>query len=489
MKGFGLGIATMLAMIALAGCPGPKTTESDAELKPTRLAELAKPATILIVTSYDAQVEVPNVTIPTDRQNLLQQRLRQKIYSGELTGGEQEIIRAAVTEILANWRDYFVASGSYRSVNANMTGVGSGFFVTPDGYIVTNAHVVAIDGDELKQALVNNALTQLIDQDVKDFASELGNPDEQMLQMLRRAAVEFYVSTMRLGRVERTVDVQLGVGIPGVANTQKGQRAEVIESAVGAPIPGKDVAILKVQGDNYPTLQLADDKGLQTGERIYPLGYPADATFFPAFDPSSISESSLTQGLVSARKQMKDGWEVIQTDAAIRGGNSGGPVLDSKGNVIGLATFGLVDQKTGADAVGVNFVVPTSIVKEFLTRANVTPKDSQVMGLYREALALMDQQHYKAAKEKLAQVETLRPGQPWVASAKATTEKAILEGKDRTPGIPIIPIMIGGAVLLLIVVGAAFALGRKGGTPPAQMPPQVPPQVPPQQGPPPQLGG
>lgn len=482
-----LAAGLVFAAIGLAGCQ-PKTETADAELKTTRLAELAKPATVLIVSSYDAQVQVPNVTIPADRQQLLQEKLRQKIYNGELNSSDQQaLVNAAIQELLVNWPQYFVSTGVYRTVNANVTAVGSGFFVTPDGYLVTNAHVVATEGDELKQGLVENALTQLIDQDVRDFASELGNPDEQTLQLLRKACVEFYVSTMRLGNVERTVDVQLGVGVPGVANTQKGMRAEVIPGAMGTPIPGKDVAILKIQGTDFPTLRIGDDKALSVGDKIFPLGFPADATFFPAFDPASINESSLTAGLVSARKQMKEGWEVIQTDAAIRGGNSGGPVLDAKGNVIGLATFGLVDRKTGGDAVGANFVVPMTIVNEFLTRANVKPAESKITQLYRDALGLMDQHHYKAAKEKFAQIEALKPGQPWAETARRTTEKAIMDGKDQTPGLPIIPIAIGGGVLLLVVIGLAFVMGRKGGSPlpPAGQPPQIPPQA----GPPPQLGG
>lgn len=480
-----LGVVSVVALQGLGGCQ-PKKADPNAELKTTRLAELAKPATVLIVSNYSASIAVPNVTIPQDRQQLLQQRLAERIQRGELPSDEAQLIRAAVMELLTNWQDYMVAAGGSRNVDAQVTAVGSGFFVTPDGYLVTNAHVVATEGDDLKQGLVENALAKLIDQDVRDFASELGGqPDEEILQKLRKACVEFYVANMNMSNVERTVDVQLSVGVPGVASTQKGMRAEVIPGAMGTPIPGKDVAILKIQGDNLPTLALGDDKALQVGDKIFPLGFPADATFFPAFDPSSISESSLTAGLVSARKQMKEGWEVIQTDAAIRGGNSGGPVLDSKGNVIGLATFGLVDQKTGADAVGVNFVVPMTIVNEFLTRANVKPNQSAVSKLHREALDLMDLHHYKAAKEKLTQIESLKPGQPWVQKARGDSEKAIMDGKDETPGLPMIPILAGGGVVVLGGLAFAFLMGRKGRGPTQLPPAQMPP---PPAGPPPQLG-
>lgn len=452
-----------------------------------RILKEAKPATVLIVTAYTATVEVPNVIIPPDRQQVLNQVMVQKVQNGEVASDQASVIKATVMELLDHWQQYLAPAGTTRTVDASVEAVGSGFFITPDGYLVTNAHVVADEGEELKVGLANNALTQLIDQDVQEFVQILGGSvDDEMLKKLRQTCVDFYLANMQLSNIERTVDVELGVGVPGIATTQKAVRAEVVQ--MGTPIPGKDVAILKIQGDNLPTLELGDDKALQDGERIYPLGFPADATFYKEFDVSSAGIPSVTQGLVSAHKPMREGWTVIQTDAAIRGGNSGGPVLDSRGKVIGLSTFSLIDRETGNAAVGANFVVPMTVVQEFLTRANVKPAASQVTKLHQEALDLMEVHYYALAKEKLNQIETLKPGQPWVQERKMEVEKAISEGKDESPKFPIVPAVIGGVVVLLVIVGLAFVLGRKGGGPRQPQYPQEPPQQIPPPGPPPQLG-
>src|SRR5215210_2396835 len=89
------------------------------------------------------------------------------------------------------------------------------------------------------------------------------------------------------------------------------------------------------------------------------------ATFHPLISDESISEASLTRGLVSAKKNMKDGWEVLQTDASITHGNSGGPVMNEYGEVIGLATFGSIDYQRQAEVQGMNFIVPSTIVNEY----------------------------------------------------------------------------------------------------------------------------
>lgn len=445
-------------LISQTGCGPVKATKPD-KLETSTLAELAKPATVLVSTQYSGTVTVPEVYVPQDRVNALQQSLQQGLMSGTIQNNERALVEAAVVELATNWRQYLASSGGTRDVSVNITGVGSGFFVTPDGYIVTNAHVVSEDPKILKSQIAQQALGKLLEQDLADLQKEVGAVSEETQKKLKAAVIDFYTVNMQVGDIKRTVGMLYGVGVPGMNVQSKPTPVEVIESGLGTPIPGKDVAILKAQGDNYPTLPLGDDKALKTGEQIFPLGYPADATFFQAFDPSSITESSLTSGLVSAQKTMEGGWTAIQTDAAIRGGNSGGPTMNSKGEVIGLATFGLRDPSTGVSATGANFLVPTSIVKEFLTRTNVTPKSGAVTEKWTEAVLLMEKGYFKAAQERLNEVNAIRPGMPWVQNAISTCQKEVMAGKDKTPN-PIIPIAAGGGAV--VVLGAvALALSRK----------------------------
>jgi serine protease Do len=173
---------------------------------------------------------------------------------------------------------------------------------------------------------------------------------------------------------------------------------------------------------------------------------------------------------------------VIQTEAAIRGGNSGGPVFDKHGKVIGLSTFGLRDQATGAMAQGANFVVPMTVVKEFLQRANVTPQQSKSAELWTEAVLLRSEDRHSAALDKLKQLESLRPGMPAVQTSVQQSNKAVLEGKDKS-GSPIVLIaaVAGGAIVLLLVVVLLMKGSGAKGTP-GSWPPQ-PPQIPSDQNP------
>lgn len=458
-----LGIVSALGatvpLLMLAGCGSPSATKP-AKLETSTIAELAKPATVLVMTKYSGTVTVPDVYIPQSRMGALQQALIRGVQSGAIANNERALVEAAVIELAANWRQYLVASGGTRDVNVNITGVGSGFFVTPDGYIVTNAHVVSEEEKVLKAQIAQQALGRLLAQDMADLQKEVGAVSDETKKRLQAAVVDFYGANMSIGDIKRDVATLYGVGVPGMNVQPKPSPVEVIQSGLGTPIPGKDVAILKAQGDNYPTLPLGDDKALKTGEQVFPLGYPADATFFQAFDPSSVTESSLTQGLVSAQKTMEGGWTAIQTDAVIRGGNSGGPAMNSKGEVIGISTFGLRDPNTGVSAEGANFLVPTSIIKEFLGRTNVTPSTGPVTEKWTEAVLLMEQGYHKAAQERLNEVNALRPGMPWVQNAISTTQKEIMAGNDKTPN-PMIPMAIGGGLLVVVLIGGFVVMSRK----------------------------
>lgn len=444
-------------LVLLVGCQKPPVAE--VELKASRLVDMAKPATVMVISDYTAKIGVPAIDIPQDRIALLRERMIAKVDSGEVPREEKAVQEAAVQEILNHWPEYLVATGETREIDATMSAVGSGFIVTPDGTIVTNAHVVATDGDELKQGLVENALQKLIDQDVADLKSALGDTSDETIELLKKVCVDFYVQNMTLGDVQLDCHAMVANGTAGANGVPEPLSAKVLREATGTPIPGKDVAILKVEGVNMPTLDLGDDSALNVGDKLFPLGFPADATFFPEFDKSSVTEPSLTAGLVSARKKMADGWEVIQTDAAIRGGNSGGPVLSTKGQVIGLATFQLIDQKTGVSATGANFVVPATVVREFLSKANVQPKASELTKGFFGALRSMDEAHFSAALSELKELDKINPGEPFLKKAIQECEAAIKAGKDRSPGMS--PALIGGGVAVLLGVAVILFLASK----------------------------
>ncbi len=163
----------------------------------------------------------------------------------------------------------------------------------------------------------------------------------------------------QITNINESVFTVLGKSIPGILITKKGLQAEIKKA--GDPSgtgTGKDVAILKVETNSeLPTVKIGDSSKLQVGDKIYCVGYPGVATFHPYLKGESSTLPTVTSGIVSAVKQMPGGWNVIQTDAAIYHGNSGGPALNAQGEVIGISTFGSMDYNTGQTIEGFNFLV------------------------------------------------------------------------------------------------------------------------------------
>jgi S1-C subfamily serine protease len=111
----------------------------------------------------------------------------------------------------------------------------------------------------------------------------------------------------------------------------------------------KDIAILQVAGFDLPILPLGNSNNLQTGEKVVIIGNPLGL------------EASVTTGIVSAIRQLSEGLQVIQTDAAANPGNSGGPMLNMKGEIVGVVSFKL----SGAE--NLNFAIPINYVRGLLT--------------------------------------------------------------------------------------------------------------------------
>jgi serine protease Do len=166
-------------------------------------------------------------------------------------------------------------------------GQASGFFVSPDGYLMTNSHVVQ-------------------------------NADEIIVMM-------------RDGR-------------------------ELTAKMVGQD-PNTDIAIIKVEGQDFPYLEFGNSDDLEIGEWAIAVGSPFGL------------QASLTVGVVSAKGRnnldLANVEDFIQTDAAINRGNSGGPLLDIDSKVVGMNTAIVSNMATGG-YLGVGFAIPSNMAKRIM---------------------------------------------------------------------------------------------------------------------------
>ncbi len=123
--------------------------------------------------------------------------------------------------------------------------------------------------------------------------------------------------------------------------------------------PEQDIAVLRIKGDNLPVATLADSSQVRRGDLVFAVG-----------DPFGY-EQSASRGIISSVGQRSvgvigDGQEtVIQTDAAVNPGNSGGPLVDAEGRVIGINTA--IFSNTGSTA-GIGFALPINRVLQVAAR-------------------------------------------------------------------------------------------------------------------------
>src|SRR4029077_6148 len=141
----------------------------------------------------------------------------------------------------------------------------------------------------------------------------------------------------------------------------------------------------------------------KVGEQLFVYGFPSPVTNNNYVAIESAIEPTLTTGIVSALKKSVAGWPLIQMDANINRGSSGGPVCNEKGEVVGLTTFGSLENSGGL-AAGLNFSIPVSILQEFLDSAGVLAHTSETSKLFGDAMVLYDRGSYDDALKKFREV-------------------------------------------------------------------------------------
>ena len=135
---------------------------------------------------------------------------------------------------------------------------------------------------------------------------------------------------------------------------------QVLPARVVGSDPRTDVAVLKVDAENLPYMRFGDSDELQVGEMVLAIGSPLGAAL----------AHTVTQGIVSAKGRSDlnilggEGFEnFIQTDAAINRGNSGGPLVNMRGELVGINTA-IASQSGGFQGIG--FAVPSNMARNVM---------------------------------------------------------------------------------------------------------------------------
>lgn len=207
----------------------------------------------------------------------------------------QNVSPAVVQIIVMGYDTGLPGSPSTGDLLAKRRSSGSGVIVDPAGYIITNAHVVG-GARKIQVILVQSG------------------PDSEAARSILKPS----------------------------------------GSRIGASLVGldreTDLAVLKIQGENFPFLEMGDSDDLRQGQLVFAYGSPFGL------------ENSVTMGVVSSvARQLtpEDPMIYVQTDATINPGNSGGPLVSMDGLLIGINTL-IFSKSGGSDGIG--FAAPINIV-------------------------------------------------------------------------------------------------------------------------------
>jgi hypothetical protein len=143
--------------------------------------------------------------------------------------------------------------------------------------------------------------------------------------------------------------------------------AELVEKNVD-----KDLALLKIKNPaevHFKPLPLNQGTYLSMGQEVFTMGFPLTEILG--------KKPRLTKGLISATVGMKDNPDQIQISAEVQPGNSGGPLLNAQGSVIGIVTSTMnpvaILRASGALPQNVNFAVKAEPIQGFLEKSGITP--------------------------------------------------------------------------------------------------------------------
>lgn len=288
---------------------------------------------------------------------------------------------------------------------AYIAAIGSGFFVNPNGYLVTNGHIIfCFESKNFKEDLIlNNWIIQDAVSRIVEYISQTRGIsfNENELAII----LNYNLENGKIRQMSRSVFCILGEASGEVIEAKRGISATVVNSD---PFLGRDLAILKVELSNTPSILIGDSDKVKVGDVVYAFGYPGVVTFHPMLSPGTLLSPSVTQGVVSAKRLTAKDIAAIQHSASITHGNSGGPLVNEKGEVIGVNNMGSIGE-LGLQVAGFNFAITSNVLKDFLRENGVENTIGDVTRQYEKGLAFYYAKMYASAKKQFDAVNTLFP--------------------------------------------------------------------------------
>jgi serine protease Do len=254
---------------------------------------------------------------------------------------------------------------------------GTGFIIHPDGWIATNGHVVkpVYKDDE-------EHVTDFLEQAAKTACGPGLTKLPETRRTARMAAILKDPENRKGVKLTKRLEVFLPTGeakqgFPAVVKAYSPPiDPDLLPKDGGKPDPPMwDAALIKIDAQNLPTVRLAPSIGqaVALGQQMIVVGFPGVVLWHDFLSKKSRAEATVTFGRVSAFRLDVNERYIIQTDAPISWGNSGGPAFNIKGDVVALATF-ISTSLEGDQAIqGFNFLIPVDSIHALAKQVGLTP--------------------------------------------------------------------------------------------------------------------
>ncbi len=359
-------------------------------------------------------------------------------------------------------------------------GLGSGFFVDESGLIVTNGHVIKVFPSE---ALIYGIMSGRLDDFLVDLMmARSGREGAEAVSAVREELQQVKSNQAAVYQVAGIIVRFIGAGEvqfaeePQEAYVQLGKKsfnvgrdfrvvvgenvmpAEVVDMDYAEMVKegfiASDVALLKITGKNFPALKLGSKEAVKTGSTIYVLGYPgiADNQYLVDLEDSEIT---VTRGIISAfKKAAGDKRTLLQTDASINHGNSGGPAVNGEGVVVGIATYGLTPEEGSGNF---NFLRDVSDAKTLIERKKLATNLGKTSDEWSRGIDNFWMRRYAEAVKNFEGTKLLYPFHPLADSYRAEAQRRIAAGEGVSEEAKSDQSYVGW--LLMAVIGGFLGLG------------------------------
>lgn len=299
---------------------------------------------------------------------------------------------------------------------------GSGFIVSPNGFILTAAHVA--DPELIKQEIMTKAVFEKLFS--LFFRLAISEPDklkqvEEKLKELQAMEEEWTIELQERNRetffknAVFSTEEELKVFSPRSKKTKlsevfkEGFETKIIAINDNYLFDQKDIALIKIDFENLPVISLGDSDLIKNGQSIFTYGFPAAAQVIgiePRLEPletkvsSAYLEPSFVPGMITALKESGDkSFKFIETNAKVGLGSSGSPILNDFGETIGILTLMATPQS--AFEVGDIFAwgIPINLIGELNGKETIS-EVGDYYKYFKEGLYLLGQKHCRLALEK-----------------------------------------------------------------------------------------